>query len=93
MCHIWLDDTVAPAFTYVLGVPHNSQPAPARLLCNLRRWSHVFAPVRSKAGHAASVEQGMKEDFIVVHLREPCSFCRKYISGGLRCAASAWLPG
>jgi len=31
-------------------------------------------------------EQGMKEDFIVVHLREPCSFCRKYISGGLRCA-------
>ena len=31
-------------------------------------------------------EQGMKEDFIVVHLREPCSFCRKYISGSLRCA-------
>ena len=30
--------------------------------------------------------QGMKEDFIVVHLREPCSFCRKYISGSMRCA-------
>lgn len=24
--------------------------------------------------------QGMKEDFIVVHLQEPCSFCRTYIS-------------
>ena len=28
--------------------------------------------------------QGMKEDFIVVHLREPCSFCRKYISNSTR---------
>lgn len=25
--------------------------------------------------------QSMKEDFIVVHLREPCSACRRYISG------------
>ena len=28
--------------------------------------------------------QGMKEDFIIVHLREPCSFCRKYISKSTR---------
>ena len=27
----------------------------------------------------------MKEDFIVVHLREPCSACRKYISGEPKC--------
>lgn len=30
--------------------------------------------------------QGMKADFIVVHLQEPCSFCRQYISEGTRCA-------
>ena len=34
----------------------------------------------------AEVIQGMKEDFIVVHLQEPCSFCRCYISDALRCA-------
>jgi E1A/CREB-binding protein len=28
--------------------------------------------------------QGMREDFIVVHLQEPCSFCREYMSGGMR---------
>lgn len=28
--------------------------------------------------------QGMREDFIVVHLQEPCSFCREYMSEGLR---------
>ena len=35
----------------------------------------------------------MKEDFIVVHLREPCSFCRKYISGGLRCVSPGLVHG
>ena len=30
--------------------------------------------------------QGMKADFIVVHLQEPCSFCRQYISDGTRSA-------
>ena len=34
----------------------------------------------------AEVIQGMKEDFIVVHLQEPCSFCRAYISDAPRCA-------
>lgn len=24
----------------------------------------------------------MKEDFMVVHLQEPCSFCRKHVQGG-----------
>ena len=33
--------------------------------------------------------QGMREDFIVVHLQEPCSFCRRYMSGGLRWGAAA----
>ena len=28
----------------------------------------------------------MRADFIVVHLREPCSFCRTYISDATRCA-------
>lgn len=28
--------------------------------------------------------QGMREDFIVVHLQEPCSFCREYMSEGVR---------
>ena len=37
----------------------------------------------------AEVIQGMKEDFIVVHLQEPCSFCRAYISDAPRCAALA----
>ena len=32
-------------------------------------------------GRLGDAIQGMKEDFIVVHLREPCSFCREYISG------------
>jgi hypothetical protein len=30
---------------------------------------------------------GMKADFIVVHLQEPCSFCRNYISDATRCTA------
>ena len=30
------------------------------------------------------VIQGMKEDFIVVHLQEPCSSCRSYISNATR---------
>ena len=30
------------------------------------------------------VLQGMKEDFIVVHMREPCSYCRRYIDGETR---------
>jgi E1A/CREB-binding protein len=25
----------------------------------------------------------MKEDFMVVHLQEPCSFCRKHVAGGV----------
>ena len=29
---------------------------------------------------------GMRADFIVVHLQEPCSFCRAYISDAPRCA-------
>jgi len=36
----------------------------------------------------AEVIQGMKEDFIVVHLQEPCSFCRAYISDATRCGAA-----
>lgn len=31
-------------------------------------------------GKLGETIQGMKEDFIVVHLQEPCSFCRTYIS-------------
>ena len=34
--------------------------------------------------HTPPTEQGMKEDFIVVHLRESCSCCRRYISGEMR---------
>ena len=34
--------------------------------------------------------QGMKADFIVVHLQEPCSFCRQYISDGTRCVLAAF---
>lgn len=34
------------------------------------------------------VIQGMKEDFMVVHFREPCSFCRKYLSDEPRCRGS-----
>jgi hypothetical protein len=36
--------------------------------------------------------QGMREDFIVVHLQEPCSYCRQYMNGGMRCAGRASLP-
>ena len=36
--------------------------------------------------------QSMKADFIVVHLQEPCSFCRQYISDGTRCALARALP-
>ena len=25
----------------------------------------------------------MKEDFMVVHLQEPCSFCRTHVNGGV----------
>lgn len=34
--------------------------------------------------------QGMKADFIVVHLQEPCSFCRQYISDGTRWVLAAF---
>ena len=30
------------------------------------------------------VINSMREDFIVVHLSEPCSYCRCYISGSNR---------
>jgi hypothetical protein len=36
-------------------------------------------------GKLGETVQGMKEDFIVVHLQEPCSFCRCYISDENRC--------
>ena len=35
--------------------------------------------------------QSMKADFIVVHLQEPCSFCRQYISDSTRCALAGSL--
>lgn len=35
--------------------------------------------------------QSMKADFIVVHLQEPCSFCRQYISDGTRCVLTCTL--
>lgn len=35
-------------------------------------------------GKLAETIHGMKEDFIVVHLQEPCSFCRSYISDSER---------
>ncbi len=43
------------------------------------------APVAGTADEAlmarlGEVIQGMKDDFMVVHFREPCSFCRKYLS-------------
>ena len=31
------------------------------------------------------VISSMREDFIVVHLAEPCSYCRRYISDANRC--------
>ena len=49
------------------------------------------APVAGSTDEAlmarlGEVIQGMKEDFMVVHFREPCSFCRKYLSDEPRCA-------
>lgn len=41
------------------------------------------AQLMDKLGDTIS---GMKADFIVVHMQEPCSFCRTYISDGTRCA-------
>ena len=38
-------------------------------------------------GRLGEVIQGMKDDFIVVHLQEPCSLCREYISDAPRWAA------
>lgn len=35
-------------------------------------------------GRLGEVIGGMKDDFIVVHLQEPCSLCREYISNGSR---------
>ena len=35
-------------------------------------------------GRLGEVIGGMKDDFIVVHLQEPCSLCREYISDGPR---------
>ena len=35
-------------------------------------------------GRLGEVIGGMKDDFIVVHLQEPCSLCREYISEGSR---------
>jgi hypothetical protein len=48
------------------------------------------APVAGSTDEAlmarlGEVIQGMKEDFMVVHFREPCSFCRKYLSDEPRC--------
>ncbi len=37
-------------------------------------------------GRLGEVIQGMKDDFIVVHLQEPCSLCREYISDAPRSA-------
>ena len=38
-------------------------------------------------GRLGDVIGGMKDDFIVVHLQEPCSLCREYISDAPRSAA------
>ena len=35
------------------------------------------------------VISSMREDFIVVHLAEPCSYCRSYISDAKRCAPAS----
>ena len=35
-------------------------------------------------GRLGDVIGGMKDDFIVVHLQEPCSLCREYISDAPR---------
>ena len=35
-------------------------------------------------GRLGEVIQGMKDDFVVVHLQEPCSLCREYISDAAR---------
>ena len=46
-------------------------------------------------GRLGEVIQGMKDDFIVVHLQEPCSLCREYISDAARyqhCTASLTPP-
>lgn len=40
----------------------------------------------------AEAINNMKEDFIVAHLQEPCSFCRKYISNDFRCVCFVILP-
>ena len=37
------------------------------------------------------VINSMREDFIVVHLCEPCSYCRCYISGSNRHACCTML--
>lgn len=43
-------------------------------------------------GRLGDVIGGMKDDFIVVHLQEPCSLCREYISDAPRCAPIANSP-
>ncbi len=43
-------------------------------------------------GRLGEVIQGMKDDFMVVHFREPCSFCRKYLSDEPRCALPYAAP-
>ena len=43
-------------------------------------------------GRLGETIQGMKEDFIVVHLQEPCSFCRTYISDANRYITCAFHP-
>jgi E1A/CREB-binding protein len=51
-----------------------------------KRYASAFASadeqLLSKLGDTVS---HMREDFIVVHFREPCSFCREYISDEMRC--------
>lgn len=64
--------------------PNTNSKGAARPGKKGKRYGSLGSTDEQLMGKLGETVQGMKEDFIVVHLQEPCSYCRCYISDSQR---------